>query len=428
MPGKEQHASTADHHRSATQFTSNNALPASNAADGKPSRRVSSPPQTAKKKVSDQTQNALYWSVLHHKNVHEGLHPSAFNRDSTLTESTENIGRVSPLVGQLALDGSIPRIVTHEKQPLLNEVSSRSALTSGYESTEEKAVMLTEPTTSGIRSSAGSLGWKRVRSAVDTKDLFIHHIPNEGDGTNGKNCKSKKWSDFEDFSYEFTLRECLLLFVALLAIGVLNYSFIFEQWSILDSLYFTTVCLTTVGYGDITPTTQASKMFATFFALGGIVVLGLVLGVVGSQLVEAEIQNSNKMKGKLSKALEKTFTKGSRHHRHHQRPAEGEGAARGDVENGSITSSCSTSSLESLGSISSDTTVCTTEDEERTLEHQKKSAERKFKKRHPWLAIIRRYMPGFLPMIIGGLVMAMLEKWDWHDGVYYTIVTATVRA
>jgi len=58
-----------------------------------------------------------------------------------------------------------------------------------------------------------------------------------------------KWSDLGNISYELTLQECLKLFIALLAIGVLAFSFIFEHWTIIDSLYFTTVCLTTVGYG-----------------------------------------------------------------------------------------------------------------------------------------------------------------------------------
>lgn len=67
------------------------------------------------------------------------------------------------------------------------------------------------------------------------------------------------------------------------------YSFVFEKWTILDSLYFTTALLTTVGYGDITPSTSCGKLFAVGFAMIGIVTLGLALGVIGSGIVEAEI-------------------------------------------------------------------------------------------------------------------------------------------
>ena len=44
----------------------------------------------------------------------------------------------------------------------------------------------------------------------------------------------------------------------------------------------------TPGYGDIVPTTQASRMFTAFFALSGVACLGIALGVLGSNLVEAQ--------------------------------------------------------------------------------------------------------------------------------------------
>lgn len=74
------------------------------------------------------------------------------------------------------------------------------------------------------------------------------------------------------------------------------YSFVFEKWTILDSLYFTTALLTTVGYGDMTPSTSFGKLFATVFALIGIVVLGLALGVIGSEIVEAELNLQDEIK------------------------------------------------------------------------------------------------------------------------------------
>jgi hypothetical protein len=67
-------------------------------------------------------------------------------------------------------------------------------------------------------------------------------------------------SDMARDSSEFRLRECFLMFVALLAVGVLAYSFLFERWTIIDSLYFTVIMLTTTGYGDIAPSTAGVRI------------------------------------------------------------------------------------------------------------------------------------------------------------------------
>lgn len=63
----------------------------------------------------------------------------------------------------------------------------------------------------------------------------------------------------------------------------------FEGWPIIDSLYFAVVTFTTIGYGDIAPQTLAGKLFTTVFAVLGFCILGIALGVVGSKMVEAEL-------------------------------------------------------------------------------------------------------------------------------------------
>jgi len=55
-----------------------------------------------------------------------------------------------------------------------------------------------------------------------------------------------------------------------------------EGWGLLDSLYFSVVTLTTVGYGDLSPSTAAGKAFTILYIFVGLsVVPGFVDAVAG---------------------------------------------------------------------------------------------------------------------------------------------------
>lgn len=68
-------------------------------------------------------------------------------------------------------------------------------------------------------------------------------------------------------------RALLLTAIAILATGVLFYTHV-EKWSVLNAVYFCVVTLGTVGYGDITPTTDAGKIFTIFYIIFGLAVIG----------------------------------------------------------------------------------------------------------------------------------------------------------
>lgn len=70
----------------------------------------------------------------------------------------------------------------------------------------------------------------------------------------------------------------------LLAIGTFFFH-TYEGWSYVDSFYFATMTLTTIGYGDFVPTTDFTKLFTSIYSILGIgVMLYLVTSVIGEYL------------------------------------------------------------------------------------------------------------------------------------------------
>jgi len=60
---------------------------------------------------------------------------------------------------------------------------------------------------------------------------------------------------------------------------------ILEGWTWIQSFYFSVVTLTTVGYGDIHPTTDATRLFTAIFILAGVGLVLASLTVIGASLL-----------------------------------------------------------------------------------------------------------------------------------------------
>ncbi len=78
-------------------------------------------------------------------------------------------------------------------------------------------------------------------------------------------------------------RGLLYLVALILFTGTLFYHFV-EGWRWLDALYFSVITLTTVGYGDFAPKTDAGKLFTIVYIFIGLGILaGFITAVAQNQ-------------------------------------------------------------------------------------------------------------------------------------------------
>jgi hypothetical protein len=83
----------------------------------------------------------------------------------------------------------------------------------------------------------------------------------------------------------------VLAVAVILASGVVFYS-LTEDWSIADSLYFTVIALTTIGFGDLAPSTTFTRLFTVAYAIMGVGLIGTLV-----HLVVSATQRANKQQG-----------------------------------------------------------------------------------------------------------------------------------
>jgi voltage-gated potassium channel Kch len=78
----------------------------------------------------------------------------------------------------------------------------------------------------------------------------------------------------------------LLALIALCAVLV----HLEEGWSWIDSFYFAIVSITTVGYGDLVPRQEATRLFLIFYLPLGIGVALTVLASMGTKFLDRQRQ------------------------------------------------------------------------------------------------------------------------------------------
>ncbi len=97
-------------------------------------------------------------------------------------------------------------------------------------------------------------------------------------------------------------------FIIIVAIGVIGYEVI-EGWSFLDSVYMTITTITTVGFREVHPLSDAGRIFSIFLIIGGVGGALYILTTIMGYLIEGQFgitMGRRRMKNKIAK-LKKHF-------------------------------------------------------------------------------------------------------------------------
>ena len=165
------------------------------------------------------------------------------------------------------------------------------------------------------------------------------------------------------------------------------------------------VTFTSVGYGDLCPTTTGGKLFTILFGLSGISILGIAIGTIGSRFVQQENSMIQAAKDASQRRLLHFLQ------------------ARMEQKDKKRTTSITTPSP---------TTVMKDEMAEGNDTETKTNDVAVVSEPVPplpfWFSAVRRLfqksIPAFATLALGGIFMGHLEGWSMIDALYYTFITA----
>ncbi|MGB2128131.1 MAG: potassium channel family protein [Flavicella sp.] len=101
----------------------------------------------------------------------------------------------------------------------------------------------------------------------------------------------------------YKIYKAIVLFFTALLYGVFGYVVCFD-FSFVDGLYMTTITLTTVGFGEVIPLTDASKLFTISLIFFSVIIYGYVVSVISEYVSNSNLMeelHNNKMIKRIQK-------------------------------------------------------------------------------------------------------------------------------
>lgn len=84
---------------------------------------------------------------------------------------------------------------------------------------------------------------------------------------------------FLDLLIDHRTRPVFVYAASMIGVGAALYHWL-EGWSWLDSFYFVIITLTTIGYGDFSPTKPITKLITIFYGINGIILLLMIFDII----------------------------------------------------------------------------------------------------------------------------------------------------
>lgn len=97
----------------------------------------------------------------------------------------------------------------------------------------------------------------------------------------------------------------LIILVVQLAIGTVFYHNV-EHWRYIDSAYFSTTTLATVGFGDLHPVTDSGKIFTIFYVLIGVSIALYAFTIIAQHYFDRNIKRFDTAVDRLKRMEEAT--------------------------------------------------------------------------------------------------------------------------
>tara|TARA_Y100000310_G_scaffold306148_1_gene347003 strand:- start:695 stop:1030 length:336 start_codon:yes stop_codon:yes gene_type:complete len=92
----------------------------------------------------------------------------------------------------------------------------------------------------------------------------------------------------------------IVIFLGIILWGGFAYNQI-EDWRYLDSVYFTVITVTTIGYGDFSPQTDLGKLFTIGFSFLGIAMAFYFFSLLGRFMFRKHLREKLKDAGRIKR-------------------------------------------------------------------------------------------------------------------------------